>query len=115
LFEKEKKEEWILRHFEKALLKSLGYEFMFESHTGDVLEPDCYYHYLPEHGLELVSSKLYMNNKSVFLGQHLLAIAQDDFSDDVILRESKRLFRLALLSLLGNKLLNSHKILLWQD
>jgi DNA repair protein RecO (recombination protein O) len=113
LYNKEMKEAYILRRFEKELLKALGYDITMMLHISEdfVLDPAAHYHYLPEHGLSLVKSPR-ENDRSVFLGKDLLAIARDDFIEEDTLRAAKRLFRLAFSPLLGSKMLNSYKILL---
>ncbi|MDH5547744.1 MAG: DNA repair protein RecO [Gammaproteobacteria bacterium] len=105
--------EVALRVFEKSMLEALGYELnlLSEANTGSEIENDAYYYYLPEHGpvrAKLQSTGL---NES-FCGRHLLAFARDDFDDPATLAAAKRITRLALKPLIGDRPLKSRELYL---
>jgi len=109
--------EMDLRRFEKTLLKELGYavSLSHELHNGVPLQADQYYHYQPNSGVALLNGPHSRHNNAfnqyVFLGKHLLAIEQDQLQDSLVLRDAKRLMRLALHAILGHKPLQSRQLL----
>ncbi len=106
-----KKEQEVLRVFEKSLLKALGYELQLirEVETGDLVESDKMYAFDPERGPILIKSQ--SGNKSLFKGKSLLALHQEALNDLTVLWDAKRLMREALAIHLGNKPLESRKLL----
>lgn len=102
--------EKTLRIFEKTLLEELGYglqlQYDFSTNQPFVMEHDYYFY--PDQGFKRWEDA---NNTSslVFSGKSLLAIAAGDWNDE-ILRDAKRLMRLALAPLLGTKPLHSRKL-----
>ena len=86
----------ILRLFEKRLLGVLGYAFHFEK-----INPDAYYYFDQQHGF------IVCDNQSEFLGADLLLISQDKFESEAVLKAAKKLMRLALAPLIGERPLNS--------
>jgi len=92
-----------LRLFEKTLLEELGYGLQL----GHV-RADCYYRFHPESGFTLCDTLTLSSN--VFTGKNLLAFSSEQLEDEMILRDAKRLMRLALLSLLDEQPLNSRKL-----
>ncbi len=103
--------EIILRKFEKNLLHDLGYglQIKHEVITHVPIELKKYYYFTPHHGCTEFS-QVYENQVSVFLGEHLLAIDQDDFGHPDVLKSAKRLMRLAFQPLLGDKPLKSREL-----
>jgi len=97
----------ILRLFEKKLLEELGYGLSLtqEAKTRLPIVAENFYRYEHHQGFLLCDSKAH----SVFSGGDLIAIAQEKFDTDAILQIAKRLMRLALTHLLGNKPLNSRE------
>ncbi|MCX7121315.1 MAG: DNA repair protein RecO [Gammaproteobacteria bacterium] len=97
----------ILRVFEKKLLEELGYglSFVFEAKTQTRLSPDCYYRYEHHQGFFQCDSRENM----AFFGSDLISIAEEKWDTDTVLLTAKRLMRLALTHLLGNKPLNSRE------
>jgi DNA repair protein RecO (recombination protein O) len=93
----------ILRAFEKKLLTELGYglQLTYEVNGFKVL-PDQYYSYQSDRGLE--SCEQNARSDHIFLGKHLLAIENEDFQSPIILKDAKRLLRLAINPLLGQPL-----------
>jgi DNA repair protein RecO (recombination protein O) len=102
-----------LRLFEKSLLKELGYELHL-SHEVDTLQPlDPEEHYLfdPETGPALIQDLEMLGHKAVFKGSSLLAIAKELLTEKSVLQDARRLMRLALSSHLGNRPLESRRLL----
>ena len=96
----------ILRIFEKKLLEQLGYAL----HLNDKIQTEKYYRYIPELGFKLYDDYENAPSNWVFLGKHLLAFSADNLEDADVLRDAKRLMRLALTPLLGPKPLHSRKL-----
>ena len=96
-----------LRLFEKKLLDELGYglPFTVEAKTRTKIQADLFYRFEHHHGFFLCSPSEPAH--TLFLGNDLLAIAEEKFDTDSILQSAKRLFRSSLIYLLGNKPLNS--------
>ena len=96
--------EPILRRFENTLLEELGltidYSIIFEHNVSK-------FYYLPEQGFIPVTSK---TSHVSYEKQHLIAIAQQDFSEQTVMRTYKQLMRQVLNHLLGGKPLNSRKL-----
>ncbi len=110
--------EPILRRFELALLKASGsmVEFGNDAKSGLAIREQCYYQLQPGLGFVEVShsgnnscSYVSTHRRAPFLGQHLLAIAQDDLSDQHVLYAAKWVVRIMFKSLFGNKALKSRE------
>ncbi len=102
--------EWLLRQFELRLLHDLGYALNLECEveTGEVLQPEQRYHYLPEQGA------FYWQGSGVGVPLHgatLLGLASGELSEPRSRREAKQLMRSMLASLLGEKPLNSRELI----
>lgn len=108
----ELRQERLLRRFEMALLRMVGYQLHIEREGGNdrLIEAGAYYHYLPEFGLQRVA-RYESDSGIVFSGKHILAIQADDLEDLLVLREAKKLLRLALSPLLNHKALQTPLIL----
>lgn len=109
--------EKALRLFEKDLLIALGYELSLtrEAYSHEEVAIKKYYRFIAEHGLqvcldEVPKEQSQLNKTNIFLGRHLLAIAKDQLHDRETLLAAKRLLRLALAPLLGNKPLKSREL-----
>jgi DNA repair protein RecO (recombination protein O) len=99
-----------LRLFEKNLLEQLGYGLQLTqemTHSTTLVE-DQFYRFHPEHGFEACADE--GEQVSVFAGKSLLALASETLEDETVLRDAKRLMRLALAPLLGYKPLNSRQL-----
>ncbi len=103
--------EIILRLFEEQLLQQLGYEINFTTDTGlqAGIKPGQLYRFHPEQGFDLLPLQARIEN-DVFSGELILDIAAHRYDNEVILSQAKRLMRLALKPLLGNKPLQSRKL-----
>ena len=85
----------VLRSFEKALLKEVGYAMTLDrdAESGGRLDPQSAYAYEPERGpVRAATSAAY----PVFSGSTLLAIAEEDYSDPATLPQYKQLMRMLI-------------------
>lgn len=93
-----------LRRFERVLLDELGYEIDFANdHLGRSLQANGHYRYSHLSGFIGCSAL----EDGAFLGADLLAIEAEQWQNDDVRRAAKRLMRLALQPLLGEKPLRS--------
>jgi len=96
--------EPVLRRFEQRLLQVLGYGFSFPDADN---QSQYYYLDTDNQWMCMASMPTQAQQPRCFLSTDLAAIAQDDYSADETLRAAKRLMRLALAPLLGDKPLRS--------
>ena len=113
----EKPIEPVLRLFEKTLLKTLGYELQLskEVETGDPVLPQKLYLYDPGRGPILLDvlqqeARLYPKQR-LYPGSSLLALAAEELTEEAVLADVKRLMREALALYLGNRPIESRKLL----
>jgi len=97
--------EPVLRRFEKHLLHTLGYWLSFPEKSADPIR--CFYLDIDCQWLPMTTLPTQAQQPRCFLTADLAAIVQDDYSADETLRAAKRLMRLALAPLLGDKPLRS--------
>jgi len=106
--------EIVLRQFELTLLEYMGqsYEWTMDFRTGDWVDADGYYGFFAEQGMGRVSVQ-YAQQKpdSCFLGSHLMAFAELDWSKPEVLRMAKRLLRLALRPIIGYKPIQARELI----
>ncbi|HAB55172.1 MAG TPA: DNA repair protein RecO [Cellvibrionales bacterium] len=116
-----------LRRFEFKLLATLGFEvdFSFDAVTGQPIESQGLYHFHSEFGFsqqsfmeaipdgmaelkkeQQVSSQL----KELIVGDHLLALQQQDYSRAEVRRSAKLIMRAALAPHLGGRALKSREL-----
>ena len=97
-----------LRVFEKYLLEELGYGLVLDHDvsTGEALQPEQEYCYVPEHGpvLKTVTSLV---NGTVVRGSSLIALGKEELEGVDTLRDCKRLMRSILQGYIGDKPLQS--------
>ncbi|WP_269619373.1 DNA repair protein RecO [Zhongshania sp. BJYM1] len=100
--------EPILRRFEFNLLESLGYgvNFGFCAHNNEPVQKDCYYRFDSSEGLFLTSETA---SGLIFRGADLLQLMAEDYSGGALLA-AKKITRLALNPLLGDKPLRSRSL-----
>jgi len=108
--------EEILRAFEKRLLEEIGYGLLPKRNIFlNQIKADQYYRFIPGEGLILTQVQK-INTPvvagDIFYGQHLLTIANEEWTDTHCLRDAKRLTRLILNSLLGEKAIHSRRLFL---
>jgi len=104
------KYEATLRLFEKHLLEYLGYglNLQYDVLSQKPLEAEKYYRYDIESGPVLSTA---INNESLYQGKTLIALANEDLQDSVIMKECKLLMRTVLNFYLGGKPLKSRELL----
>jgi len=102
--------EPILRQFEFQLLNELGYGIHFEADakSGEELSGLC--SYCLDASLGFYQAEFDVPAHFTFSGQHLLAIAARDFSQPDVKQTAKRISRILLKPLLGNKPLTSREL-----
>lgn len=99
-----------LRQFEVQLLSELGYGLGFESDTkGYPISLDLLYSYDPKIGIyEIAEGSI--QEGCIVSGAALLALQQNDYPSEMVLREAKKLMRFILGCYLGNKPLETRKL-----
>lgn len=104
---KAKQPETALRLFEKCLLANLGYGLQLDRTTSnESVVAEEQYTFVFGSGF----SRAKCDHIANFSGQSLLALHSDNLTTENELRDAKRLLRLALASLLGNKPLKSREL-----
>jgi len=100
----------VLRRFEKALLRELGYALALDrdSASGAEIEAGLSYAYDPERGPVALNGAVPAG--LVLSGRTLLAIVHDDYTDPTTLQQAKALMRLLISHRLEEKPLNSRRI-----
>lgn len=98
-----------LRCFEKHLLQELGYalELKKEAGSGKPILPEICYRYVVEKGALPDDG----NTGLKVQGKTLLAMADDDYADPVVIQQSKQLMRMMLNHHLGGKLLHTRELI----
>jgi len=101
-----------LRQFEMRLLANLGYgvPFVEVDVTGGylgLLQVSEFYEFVQESGFVRSPPLSPEKNRLIFSGEHLLKIACDDYSGVETALQAKKLMRIVMPNLLGNKPLNS--------
>lgn len=107
-----------LRCFEKALLEALGYalQMTHDAEHHHPLLPEKNYRFTREHGFIALDQVAFAEAKqSIFLGRHLLAIAKNDYREQAVASDAKRLMRLAFMPLLGDQPLKIREIVGGKD
>lgn len=99
----------VLRSFERALLKELGYAMALErdSANGSAIDPAKTYRYDPERGPIEAGDPA---SESVVSGRTLLDMARDDYSDPLTQCEAKALMRTLLNHRLEYQPLRSRRV-----
>ncbi len=102
----------LLRKFEQEILTELGYALCLTTDylSGEPIDSDVDYFFDPLHGITRVQHN-HIDPTLVFPGASLLKINQMQYDDNQILRDAKRLFRLALAPLLGTQPIKAREIL----
>lgn len=101
----------VLRRFEMSLLDELGYGINLEQDcvSRQPIEEERAYLFVPDLGFEHVASTddRAGQQANIFLGKHILALKNLDFSDRDCAKAAKMITRLALALHLGDKPLHS--------
>lgn len=105
--------EPVLRGFERALLRELGYALPLDrdAETGNPVEPAASYVYLIERG-PVKSDRGAGENRLELAGRTLLAMTRDDYSDPLTLQQSKALMRSIINHYLGQQTLHTRQLLI---
>jgi DNA repair protein RecO (recombination protein O) len=104
----------LLRRFELALLRELGYGVMLDADSGGhPFRPGQPYLYIIEHGPQPCEPEAGegAGGGEVIDGQTLIDLAADDFSRTATVAEARRLLRMLINHHLGGQLLQSRRIL----
>jgi len=105
---------WVLRCFEKHLLRLLGFALPLtaEGLTGSPLQAEQHYIFDREHGFIALNEQQHATYaaKNVFRGVSLLALADEILYDTAVLSELKVLSHTALAHLLGSTPLKTRKL-----
>lgn len=106
-------QQMVLREFEKCLLAELGYALQLDrdAASGMKIDPQQFYYFDPLQGL-LSSDHACVKKQVKFLGASLLALHSGELSREDYLRDAKRLLRIALGKLLGDKPIKSRELFL---
>ncbi len=104
--------ERVLRQFEKQLLVELGYGVMFdhEAGSGRPIEVDQHYSLIADRGFVPVTSGQ-ADQPMAFLGEHLLAIAKDDWSEIAVMQSAKKILRYLIHCHMGGKPIHSRELI----
>ena len=99
----------ILRRFEKALLRELGYALLLDrdAATGAEIDPERFYTYDPEKGPLPANGG---DADRAISGQTLLSISRDEFDGARMLNEARGLMRTLINHRLEERPLNSRKV-----
>lgn len=113
----DKLEEKILRSFELRLLDELGYGVLpNDSSASAMFAEDKLYRFIPDQGFVLSDLHDHSNASSnIFHGKSLLAMARDDWQDEVCLKDAKRLMRYVLTPLLGARQIYSRQLFIHRE
>lgn len=95
----------ILRRFEHRLLQEVGYGLHLDVET---IQSSEYYRY--HHEVGFTPTQADAESIYVFSGASLLSLAHDQLDDPIVQRDAKRLMRIALMPLLGERVLESRKL-----
>ncbi len=102
--------EAALRMFERLVLKECGYEVTFgvDAESGEPVRAQLSYRFVPDVGFHAVNEAV--DDRLVFAGATLRAIAADDYADAGVRRSAKQIMRRALAPHLGDKPIGSRAL-----
>ena len=102
--------EYCLRLFEFDLLAELGYgiDFTHDATSQATIDSTHSYYFIPDTGFTLVNSPL--EDSGHFAGEHLLAIANQDYQNPLVRIAAKRITRMALDFYLQGKPIKSREL-----
>jgi len=103
---------WVLRRFEKMLLRELGYGMLLERDAaGEAIRREATYTYQVERGPEVAQGPV-ADDLVTLSGKTLLDMAADDYRDSLTLQQSRALMRFVLNHYLGGQTLHTRQLLL---
>ncbi len=99
-----------LRLFERLVLKECGYEVTFDidAQSGDAIRDASNYRFVPDVGFHAVTDAV--DDRLIFRGATLLAIAANDYGEAAVRRAAKQIMRRALAPHLGDKPIGSRAL-----
>jgi DNA repair protein RecO (recombination protein O) len=102
--------EPVLRRFEKLFLVALGFGFSWTQATDTLapIAPTLWYAFEPDLGF--CQNLQDFNNRPLFSGAHIIAIANDDFDSVEVLRTAKQIMRMAMQVRLGSRVIKSREL-----
>lgn len=105
-------EQKFLRSFEKRLLEEIGYGLLPKTTASlqNTFTAQKYYRFIPDHGFVLSEIDDHSKAGNIFSGKSLLAIAQEDWQNEEVLQDAKRLIRFVLAPLLGTRFIYSRQL-----
>lgn len=110
-------EQYALRIFEKQLLKILGYELQLDKDIfGSCVLEDADYFFSFGHGLKKIidpKEKITINQNKIFSGRSLLALEYGKIALQQEYSDAKRLLRIALQTILENRLIKTRELFLY--
>ncbi len=111
-FIEQKNIEEQLRIFEMHLLQELGYglSLSYGQITFNQLNDNEHYIFSLEDGIKQITLNKLNNSNSIYSGQILRKILQQEFNDIVVLSTAKQLFRQIFTALLQHKTINSRQL-----
>lgn len=95
-----------LRLFEKKLLEEIGYGLPFKH-----IEADQFYRFCGEQGFVLCSQNETIKKTPIFSGKNLLALCAGELNNSNVLQDANKILRFAIAHVLGNKTIQSRKLL----
>jgi DNA repair protein RecO (recombination protein O) len=101
---------WTMRRFERELLAAIGYALVLdrEADSGEALDPDGCYRYVPEHGPVVATTQ---DQAGLVHGRDLLALAADRAPDADGQRALRRMLRAVIRFHLGGAELRAWRVL----
>jgi DNA repair protein RecO (recombination protein O) len=103
--------EQTLREFELELLVAIGYGLTLDYDSMDEPISNHKMYYLNTEGqLQNIDTNTNSVNSRIFSGQQLISISEKNWHDKLVLKDAKRLLRISLKPLLGDKPLQSRKL-----
>ena len=103
--------EQVLREFELLLLTVIGYGLTLDDDfKGEPIAENANYHLNSDGLFQVVDDRIDAEFSNQFKGRQLLLIAEKNWQDPATLKAAKRLLRLSLQPLLGDKPLQSRKL-----
>ena len=102
----------VLRRFERVLLQELGYGLVFDREviSGVPIVAEALYRYVPDRG-PVAATKTSEQSGVELVGQTLMNMAADQYTDPRTVQQSKVLMRSLINHCLGNQTLHTRQLL----
>ena len=107
-----KERELSLRSFEKKLLIEIGYGLILDRdiEQQELIDPELFYHYIPERGPEVCQSNA-QYSPLIVSGMVLHCIDRDHYPTEQLMQQAKQFMRQILQTLLNDKPVHSRRLL----